>query len=91
MVIRDFPIDHAVSIAELKIFTLTGVRRAGKSSILMLMLRHLRERGLKANLVNLEDTRLRGIDNALDRVLEWNGDDGYLLLDEIASAKDRDG
>lgn len=74
-----------------KIITITGIRRCGKSSLLMLLHQRLMGEAKKAGYVNLEDSRLKNNANVLDDAIKWFGEDGYLLLDEITSAKDWDG
>ncbi len=68
-----------------KIMAITGIRRAGKSSVLMLLAQKLAADGKKVAYVNLEDSRLSG-EGTLDEVLKWFGEDGFLLLDEVTSA-----
>jgi predicted AAA+ superfamily ATPase len=86
---RQFPLDKVISYAEDKIVTLTGVRRSGKSSLMVLLFQLLRSRGKKVAYISAEDPRLEG--NWLDELLEWFGDDGYLLIDEITSVPGWDG
>jgi predicted AAA+ superfamily ATPase len=86
---RRFPLDKVISYAEDKIVTLTGVRRSGKSSLMVLLFQMLKSQGKKVAFVSAEDPRLEG--NWLDELLEWFGDDGYLLIDEITSAPGWDG
>jgi len=74
-----------------KIVAITGIRRCGKSSALMLLLQKLVREGKKAAYINIEDSRLSGNDDVLDDALKWFGDEGYLLLDEITSARDWQG
>ncbi|MEK6923939.1 MAG: ATP-binding protein [Candidatus Micrarchaeota archaeon] len=73
-----------------KIVAVTGIRRCGKSSVLMLLLQKLEGEGKKAAYVNVEDNRLDGTD-VLDDALKWFGDEGYLLLDEVTGARDWQG
>jgi predicted AAA+ superfamily ATPase len=47
--------------------------------------------GEKARYVSLDDVRFNEIDNVLDEILKWNGDEGHLLLDEITSIPGWDG
>ncbi len=77
-----------LKLAERKILSLSGVRRAGKSSLMMLLFQ--KERGNKAY-INLEDSRFEEMPNLLDNVVEWFGDEGTLYLDEISSAPDWQG
>jgi len=77
---RDIDLETIKARAEKKIVSITGVRRAGKTSLLMLLRQNLKN----AAYVNLEDSRLRQ-DDILDKVIKWFGDSGYLLLDEITN------
>lgn len=77
--------------ATLKIIAITGVRRAGKTSVLMLLHKMLASRGEKTGYINLEDSRLKGQHNVLDKALKWFGDSGYLLLDEVTAADEWEG
>jgi predicted AAA+ superfamily ATPase len=47
--------------------------------------------GKRARYVSLDDVRLNEVDNVLDEILKWNGDEGHLLLDEITSIPGWDG
>lgn len=75
----------------LKIVALTGIRRCGKSSALILLRQKLAQEGKKAAYLNLEDSRIKDSPSLLDEILKWFGDCGYLLLDEITSAADWEG
>jgi len=88
---RDVDLDSIVSNANFKIVSITGVRRCGKSSVLMLLFQKLNASGRKVGYVNLEDNRINGNSKVLDEVLKWFGDDGFLLLDEVTSALDWEG
>lgn len=78
--------------AQLKIIGITGIRRAGKSSVLILLLQKLaKQEGLRAAYVNLEDSRIKDSKLVLDDLLKWFGDSGFLLLDEITGADDWEG
>jgi len=88
---RDLSLDAIIASSRLKIVNLTGVRRSGKSSLLMLLLQDLLSRGETAHYVNAEDSRLRNEPDVLDHVLKHFGDQGYLLIDEITAARDWDG
>lgn len=92
-VLRDRDLDWRAVVrqSEFKIVAITGIRRCGKSSVLMSLLQTLRKQGRKAAYVNMEDSRLKDVPDALDEVIKWFGDEGYLLLDEITSAKDYEG
>ncbi|MBI4450457.1 ATP-binding protein [Candidatus Woesearchaeota archaeon] len=69
---------------------ITGIRRCGKSSVLILLRQLLEHKGEKAAYLNVEDSRIKEV-TVLDSALKWFGDDGYLLLDEVTSADDWDG
>ncbi|MCZ7382031.1 MAG: ATP-binding protein [Candidatus Methanoperedens sp.] len=77
--------------SKLKIIGITGIRRSGKSSILILLLQMLDKDGKKGAYINVEDSRIKNSPDALDNILKWFGDSGYLLLDEITSAEDWEG
>lgn len=77
--------------AKLKIVGITGIRRAGKSSTLILLLQKLAKEGQSAAYVNLEDSRIKDSKMVLDDLLKWFGDSGFLLLDEITGADDWEG
>ena len=77
--------------SKLKIISITGVRRAGKSSILMLLLQKLSGKGKKTAYINLEDSRIKNDGDILNSILKWFGGSGYLLLDEITSVNDWEG
>ena len=74
-----------------KIVAITGIRRCGKSSVLMLLAQKLVNEGKKVCYVNVEDSRLGAEKDVLDQILKWFGDEGFLLLDEITSANDWSG
>jgi predicted AAA+ superfamily ATPase len=88
---RDVDLDSIIKDAEHKIVALTGIRRSGKSSLLMLLLQRLNGENQKAAYINAEDTRLRNTPNILDEALRWFGDEGYLLIDEVTNAQDWEG
>ncbi|MFA5247191.1 MAG: AAA family ATPase [Candidatus Micrarchaeia archaeon] len=88
---RNVDLDSIARNAELKIVSITGVRRCGKSSVLMLLFQKLAKEGKKAAYVNLEDSRIKENKNVLDDALKWFGDEGFLLLDEVTSAPDWEG
>ncbi|MBI5229000.1 ATP-binding protein, partial [Candidatus Micrarchaeota archaeon] len=88
---RDIDLDSIEKGVQSKIVAVTGIRRSGKSSVLMLLLQKLVNEGKKAGYVNVEDSRLNGTEHVLDDALKWFGDDGYLLLDEVTSAHDWQG
>lgn len=91
LVPRDLPADAVLRAADNKVAVISGVRRCGKSSFLMLLAQRLRYNGKKACYVNLEDYRFVGEKDVLDRLLAWFGDEGYLLLDEVTSMPGWDG
>ena len=82
---RDAGLSGIGTTSRLKIVALTGVRRSGKSSLMMLFLQKLIKERKKAAYINLEDARIKDEKDILDSVLKWFGDTGYLLLDEITS------
>ncbi len=87
---RDINLDEIVKNSKLKIIAITGIRRAGKSSILMLLQQKL-TKNKKVAYINLEDSRIKDNKDVLDNILKWFGDSGFLLLDEITSVKDWEG
>lgn len=87
---RDINLESLKRNSGIKIVAVTGMRRSGKSSLLMLLHQKLREKN-KVAYVNLEDSRIKDDKNVLDNVLKWFGDNGYLLLDEITSVNDWEG
>lgn len=82
---RKIRLDSVAEISRLKIVALTGVRRSGKSSLLMMLAQKMWRDGEKAGYINLEDSRLAGGADVLDGALKWFGEEGFLLLDEITS------
>jgi len=84
---RDIDLEQLERGSASKIMAITGIRRAGKSSVLMLLAQKLQVEGKKVAYVNLEDSRLSG-KGTLDEILKWFGEDGFLLLDEVTSAHD---
>jgi len=74
-----------------KIVAITGIRRCGKSSVLMLLAQKLANEGKRVCYVNVEDSRLGAEKDVLDQILKWFGDTGFMLLDEITSAYDWSG
>lgn len=88
---RAFPMARIIAAAENKVVALTGVRRCGKSSLLMLIHQRLTASGARVRYVSMDDVRLQEIPELLDEVLKWNGDEGYLLIDEITSVREWDG
>ncbi|MBI5882338.1 MAG: ATP-binding protein [Elusimicrobia bacterium] len=91
LVSRDLNFDQVMGDARLKIVAVTGIRRCGKSSVLILLRQKLQKEGLSAAYINLEDSRIKESPSLLDDALKWFGDSGCLLLDEITAAKDWEG
>lgn len=87
---RDIDIEQVLNTAKIKIFSFTGIRRSGKSSILLLIKQYLIKEGKKSLFCNLEDLRLKTQENVLDEILKFFGDEGVLLLDEITNIKNWD-
>jgi len=85
---REIDFDLLINTSKLKIIAITGVRRSGKTSLLILLRQMLAKRNEKVRYVNLEDSRIKDKEKVLDEILAWFGDSGYLLLDEITSVED---
>lgn len=88
---RDVNLDGIISNSRLKIAAVTGIRRSGKSSLLMLLHHRLEKEGKRACYINLDDSRIKDAKNVLDSVIKWFGDEGWLLLDEVTNAHDWEG
>ncbi len=88
---RDFNKLSVINNANKKIIAITGIRRCGKSSLLMLFERELIAGKEKVAYINMEDSRISGKEGILDEVLKWFGDDGFLLLDEITAIRGWEG
>lgn len=88
---RGVEFEPLISNSASKIVAITGIRRCGKSSLLMLLAQKLEKDGKKVAYVNLEDSRIKDDKETLDEILKWFGEDGFLFLDEITSAKDWEG
>jgi len=88
---RETKLDTLIDASQRKIVNITGIRRSGKSSILMLLRQKLAQTGEKTAYINLEDTRLNTTRHPLDEAIKWFGDEGTLLLDEITAAPDYEG
>jgi len=88
---RDIDLDVIINNSQSKIVAITGIRRCGKSSVLMLIAQKLAREGKKVCYINVEDSRLGAEKKVLDEILKWFGDEGYMLLDEITSADDWSG
>jgi len=91
LVQRDMDLEAVARNSRSKIVAITGIRRCGKSSVLMLLAQKLANEGKKVCYVNVEDSRLGAEKDVLDQILKWFGDDGFMLLDEITSAGDWSG
>jgi predicted AAA+ superfamily ATPase len=88
---RALDLGGVITNSRLKVIGITGIRRSGKSSILIMLQQKLVKEGENAAYVNLEDSRIKDNKTLLDDVLKWFGDKGYLLLDEVTVAKDWEG
>ena len=66
LISRDIDISSTIKWSRMKIVDLTGVRRSGKSNILMLVAQELNGRGDKVAYVNMEDQRIRFEEGAWD-------------------------
>lgn len=88
---RDVDLDVIADASNRKIVGITGIRRSGKSSLLMLLRQRLAQKREKVAYINLEDTRLKQTPQLLDDALKWFGDEGTLLLDEVTAAPDHEG
>ena len=88
---REMNLEDIERNSELKIVSITGIRRAGKSSILLILQQKLSKKGNKVAYINLEDSRIKDDKNVLDNIIKWFGDSGYLLLDEITSVNGWEG
>ncbi len=88
---RDIDLQNIKKTAMLKIIALTGIRRVGKTSVLILLHQFLKRQGEKVAYINLEDSRIKNNPKILEEILKWFGDSGYLLLDEITSVSDWEG
>ncbi|MBP7087534.1 MAG: ATP-binding protein, partial [Methanomassiliicoccales archaeon] len=91
LVQRELPADAVIRASKTKVVVISGVRRCGKSSFLMLLAQRLHAEGRKVIYVNLEDPRFTGEPDIMDRLLGWFGEEGYLLLDEVTAIPGWDG
>jgi len=91
LVHRELSADTVLKASDTKVAVISGVRRCGKSSFLMLLAQRLHTEGQKVCYVNLEDARFVGEAVVMDRLLGWFGDDGYMLLDEVTAVPGWDG
>jgi len=84
---RDVDLDLLASRSIRKIVGITGMRRSGKSSVLMSLAQRLDGSGKRVAYVNMEDQAIIGAQDPWDQLLAWFGDqEGWLLLDEVTSA-----
>ncbi len=88
---RSIDLESIKENSKLKIVSISGVRRAGKTSILILLYNLLKRQSEKAGYINLEDSRIKNNPDILDEILKWFGGEGYLILDEITSVTDWEG
>ena len=88
---REVDFDSIIANSKSKIIAITGIRRAGKSSVLMLLAQKLVAQGEKVCYINLEDSRIKDNTHVLDETIKWFGDGGFMLLDEVTSSKDWEG
>ncbi len=84
---REFDINKTITESNNRVVSITGIRRAGKSSVLMLIYQKLAALGKKVAYANLEDNRLQ-ISDALDNILKQTPNTEWLLLDEVTTAKE---
>ncbi len=85
---RNIDLENIKSNSKLKIISISGVRRSGKTSILIILHNLLKKQNEKVAYINLEDSRIKNDKEVLDKIIKWFGDSGYLLLDEISSVND---
>ena len=88
---RDVDLDSVVKNSKSKIVAITGMRRTGKSSVLMLLAQKLVAQGKRVCYINLEDSRIKDNPQVLDEIIKWFGDSGFMLLDEVTSSNDWEG
>lgn len=84
---RDVDLEALAISSHHSIVAVTGLRRSGKSSILMLLGRHLKTNGKKVAYVNAEDYKIRYEEDGWDQLISWFGPDeeGYLMIDEVTA------
>ena len=82
---RDVDLERIIRNSERNIAAISGIRRAGKSSSLILINQKFINTAKKSAYINLEDNRINNKEDILDQIIKWFGDEGYLLLDEITS------
>lgn len=85
---RNIDLESIKLNSRLKIISISGVRRSGKTSILLILHNLLKKQNEKVAYINLEDSRIKNDKEVLDKIIKWFGDSGYLLLDEITSVND---
>jgi len=85
---RQFDLDGLIKNSRLKIIAITGLRRVGKTSLLILLRQKLAREGKKVKYLNLEDSRIKNDPLILSSVIKWFGEQGYLILDEITNVSD---
>ena len=85
---REIDLTSVIKNSKLKVIAVTGVRRGGKTSILLLLHKALKKEKGKQAYINLEDSRIKDDPNVLTNIIKWFGDEGTLLLDEITSVND---
>jgi len=83
--LRHIDIERLLSNSNIKIVGISGIRRCGKSSLLMLAFQNVVAKGKKACYLYLEDGRIKNEKDALDQLIKWFGDNGFLFLDEITN------
>ena len=88
---RELSADEVLKASDTKVAVVSGVRRCGKSSFLMILAQRLKTEGKKVCYVNLEDARFVGEANVMDHLIGWFGEDGYMLLDEVTAIPGWDG
>ncbi|MEF8849044.1 MAG: ATP-binding protein [Candidatus Thermoplasmatota archaeon] len=88
---RDIDFSSIIRNSKIKIPAITGIRRSGKTSLLMLLTQQLANRKENVAYINMEDNRLKNQGNVFENIIKWFGDEGYLLLDEITSIQGWEG
>lgn len=83
---RELKKEKLIKASGKRIVSLTGIRRAGKSSFLMLLYRELLSGNKKAVYINLEDDRLQ-FKGVLDEILKNAHYAEWFLLDEITNVE----
>lgn len=88
---REVDLGSIISNSKFKVVAISGIRRSGKSSLLMLLAQKLAGEGENVCYINLEDSRVKDDKEVLDEALKWFGDSGFMLLDEVTNAHDWEG